>query len=368
MSNNLVCIKDFEEYAHQVLPRSALDYYRSGAGQEKTLRQNNKAFSRYKIRPRCLRNVSHRDLSTTVLGEKVSMPIGIAPTAMQRMAHPEGECANARAAQALGTVFTLSTIATSSIEEVARCAPHGIKWFQLYIYKDRQVTEGLVRRAERAGFKALALTVDAPMFGLRLADIKNKFTLPPHLKLANFEGTKSTDINKNNEKGSGLNAYVNSLFDASVTWQDIKWLKSLTSLPIVLKGILTAQDALLGVEAGAAGIWVSNHGARQVDGTPASIEALQEIVKAVGDKVEVYLDGGVRDGTDVFKALAMGARMVFMGRPALWGLTYDGEEGVKKVLNIIKTEFDYTLAISGCANVGDIKPSMVVHESYYSRL
>ncbi|KAJ8960748.1 hypothetical protein NQ318_020041 [Aromia moschata] len=287
---------------------------------------------------------------------------------MQRMAHPDGECANARAAQATGTIFTLSTIATSSIEEVAEAAPDCLKWFQLYIYKDREVTKSLVKRAEKAGFKVLVLTVDAPMFGLRLTDIKNKFTLPPHLRLANFQGDKSTDIHKNNEDGSGLNAYVNSLFDASVQWSDIDWLKSLTTLPIVLKGILTAQDAVQGVEAGAKGIWVSNHGARQVDGTPASIEALPEIVKAVGHKAEIYLDGGIRDGTDVFKALAMGARMVFMGRPALWGLAHSGEEGVKKVLDIIRTEFDHTLGLSGCAKVSDIRPCMVVHESYYSRL
>lgn len=296
------------------------------------------------------------------------MPVGIAPTAMQRMAHPEGECANARAAQAMGTIFTLSTIATSSIEEVAEAAPNALKWFQLYIYKDREVTKDLVKRAEKAGFKALVLTVDAPMFGLRLADIKNKFSLPPHLRLANFEGTKSTDINKKNAKGSGLNAYVNSLFDATLEWKDVEWLQTITSLPIILKGILTAEDALLGVEAGAAGILVSNHGARQVDGTPASIEVLPEIVQAVGHKVEVYMDGGVTDGTDVFKALAIGARMVFMGRPALWGLAHSGEEGVKKVLSIIRNEFDHALAISGCATLSDIKPSMVVHESYYSKL
>ncbi|KAJ8980293.1 hypothetical protein NQ317_005213 [Molorchus minor] len=286
------------------------------------------------------------------------MPIGIAPTAMQRMAHPEGECANVRAAQAIGTIFTLSTISTSSIEEVAQAAPNGIKWFQLYIYKDRNITRGLVERAEKAGFKALVLTVDAPMFGLRLADIRNRFTLPPHLRLANFQGTNSTDINKNNEDGSGLNSYVETLFDASLEWSDLQWLKSITSLPIILKGILTAEDARQGVEAGAKGIWVSNHGARQIDGTPASIEALPEIVKAVGDKVEVYLDGGIRDGTDVFKALALGARMVFFGRPALWGLTHSGEEGVKRILEIIGNEFEYALGISGCAKISDIRPCM----------
>nr|XP_023025404.1 hydroxyacid oxidase 1 [Leptinotarsa decemlineata] len=366
--SNLVSIKEFEEHAYRVLPRNTLDYYRSGAGQQLTLKQNREAFSRYKIRPRFLRNVEHRDLSTTVLGERISMPIGISPTAMQRMAHPDGECANVQAAQALGTIFTLSTLSNSSIEEVAQAAPHAIKWYQLYIYKDREVTKQLVERAERAGFKALVLTVDAPLFGIRLADVKNKFSLPPHLSLANFQGGKSTDINRKSEEGSGLNTYSMSLFDPTLEWRDIHWLKSITRLPIVLKGILTAEDALLGAEAGVAAILVSNHGARQVDGTPASVEALPEIVKAVGDRVEVYMDGGITDGTDVFKALGLGAKMVFVGRPALWGLAHSGEEGVKKVMNILKTEFDIALGLSGCTKISDIKPDMVVHESFYSKI
>nr|CAH7751278.1 unnamed protein product [Callosobruchus chinensis] len=362
-----ICIKDFEEYAYKTLPRNALDYYRSGAGQQETLVNNKRAYSNYRIRPRCLRNVDKRDLSVTIQGERISMPIGISPTAMQKMAHPDGECANARAAQDMGTIFTLSTISTSSIEEVARAAPRGIKWFQLYIYKDREVTKQLVWRAEKAGFKALVLTVDAPFFGLRLADIRNKFALPPHLSLANFQGNKSTDITKSTD-GSSLSKYVNSLFDQTIEWKDIAWLKSITKLPIIVKGVLNPEDAITAVEAGVSGILVSNHGARQVDGWPASIEALPEIAKAVGDRVEVYVDGGVTDGTDVFKALALGAKMVFMGRPALWGLAHSGEEGVKSVLNIIKREFDNTCAISGCARISDITPSMVVHKSYYARL
>ncbi|CAH0557317.1 unnamed protein product [Brassicogethes aeneus] len=366
--SNLVCIQDYENHAYSVLPRNALDYYRSGAGQQETLLDNRRAFSRYKIRPRCLQDVSKRDLSTTVLGQKVSMPIGIAPTAMQRMAHPEGECANVRAAQGLETVFTLSTISTSSIEEVAQAAPRALKWFQLYIYKDRQLTKNLVERAEKAGFKALVLTVDAPLFGLRLADMRNKFSLPSHLRMANFDGEKATKINNSPAKSSGLNEYVSALFDATLQWKDIEWLKSITKLPIVIKGVLTGSDAKRGVEAGVAGIWVSNHGARQVDGTPASIEALPEIVQAVQGKAEIYLDGGIRDGTDVFKAIAMGARMVFMGRPALWGLTQGGQEGVENILKIIKNEFEHTMAISGCATIADIEPNMVVHELYYSKL
>ncbi|KOX77088.1 Peroxisomal (S)-2-hydroxy-acid oxidase GLO5 [Melipona quadrifasciata] len=243
------------------------------------------------------------------------------------------------AAQGAGTIYVLSTISTSSIEEVAEAAPNAIKWFQLYIYKDRNVTLNLVSRAERAGFKALVLTVDAPLFGDRRLDIKNKFSLPSHLRLGNFEGELSTKIN-NAESGSGLNEYVMSLFDASVTWNDIKWLKSITKLPLVLKGILTPQDALLAIEYGAAAIVVSNHGARQIDTIPATIEALSEITKAVNGRIEIYMDGGVRQGVDVLKALALGAKMVFVGRPMLWG----------------------------CATVDDAARDMIQHESYYSHL
>ncbi|KAK9702101.1 FMN-dependent dehydrogenase [Popillia japonica] len=386
----LVCVKDFEKYAASVLSKNALDYYKSGAGQETTLHNNRNAFSKLRIKPRFLTDVSKRDLSTTILGRKISMPIGISPTAMQRMAHPEGECANARAAATHGTVFILSTIATSSIEQIAEAAPNGLNWFQLYIYVDREVTRNLVRRAEKAGFKALVLTIDTPFFGLRLADVRNQFSLPPHLRFANFVGEKSTKINEKVEgsglnkyveklfdpsltwsdvkEGSGLNKYVEKLFDPSLTWSDVKWLQTITSLPIIIKGVLTKEDAEIAASLGVQGILVSNHGARQVDGVPASIEALPEIVNAVGDRVEVYLDGGVTDGTDVLKALALGAKMVFIGRPALWGLAYGGEEGVKKILSILKKEFDFALALTGCRNPQDITKSMVVHESYYSKL
>lgn len=366
MSVPLVSIDDFEQHAGKVLPKTALDYYKSGAGRQETLLENKRAFQKYKIRPRCLRNVSQRDLSTTILGEKISMPIGISPSAMQRMAHPEGECANVRAVQAMGTIFILSTISTTSIEDVARAAPRATKWFQLYIYKDREITKSLVRRAEAAGFKALVLTVDAPMFGLRLDDVRNQFSLPPHLKMANFDGDAVSKVV--GKDGSGINQYVNALFDASIQWKDIEWLKGITRLPIVVKGIMTAEDAVIAADAGVAAIMVSNHGARQVDGTAATIEALPEIVKAVGNRVEVYLDGGIRDGTDVFKALALGAKMVFMGRPAIWGLAHSGEEGVKRILSIIRNEFDLALGICGCANIKDIEPNMVVHESFYAKL
>lgn len=365
--SKFICIQDFEKHAQTSLTPAVRDYYNSGAGDQYTLKLNIEAFKKYRIKPRFLRDVSKRDLSTTILGEKISMPLGVAPAAMQRMAHPEGECANARAAEAHGTIYVLSTISTSSIEEVAEAAPNAIKWFQLYIYNDRNITVNLVRRAERAGFKALVLTVDAPLFGDRRADIRNKFSLPSHLKLGNFQGELSTKI-KSAKNGSGLSEYVMNLFDASLQWEDIAWLRSITKLPLVLKGVLSAEDAELAIQHGAAAIVVSNHGARQVDTLPATIEALPEIVDAVRGRIEVYMDGGVRQGIDVFKALALGAKMVFAGRPLLWGLSQGGEEGAKHVLEIFRKEIDLAFALTGCRSVSEITRDMVKHESYYSHL
>ncbi|XP_012220264.1 uncharacterized protein Hao [Linepithema humile] len=362
-----VCVKDYEKYALKHLPPPVRDYYKSGAGEEYSLKRNKEAFKTYRIRPRFLRDTSKRDISTTVLGHRVSMPLGVAPTAMQRMAHPDGECANAKAAQAAETIFILSTISTSSIEEVAKAAPTGIKWFQLYIYTDRNVTLNLIKRAEHADFKALVLTIDAPLFGDRRADLRNKFALPSHLRFANFEGDLAQRINSA-KTGSGLNEYVTALFDASICWDDVKWLKKNTTLPIILKGILTAEDAHLAVKNGVDGIIVSNHGARQIDGVPATIEVLPEISKAVGNKIEIYMDGGVRQGIDVFKALALGAKMVFFGRPMLWGLAYGGEKGANKILELMRREIDLAFALTGCASVKDVTRDMVIHASYYSHL
>ncbi|XP_024944080.1 peroxisomal (S)-2-hydroxy-acid oxidase isoform X3 [Cephus cinctus] len=270
-------------------------------------------------------------------------------------------------AGAAGTIFILSTLSTSSIEEVAKAAPNTIKWFQLYVYNDRNVTQQLIQRAEKAGFKALVVTVDTPVLGNRHEDVRNKFSLPNHLRLANLEGVLSNQIQKA-VKSSALTEYVATMLDETLNWQGIAWLKSITKLPIILKGILTAEDAILAVQHGASAILVSNHGGRQVDRCPSTIEALPEIVKAVGDKVEIYLDGGVRQGIDVFMALAIGARMVFFGRPVLWGLTHDGEKGVTKVLQIMREEISLAFALTGCKSLRDITRDMIIHESYYHRL
>ncbi|XP_019356343.1 2-Hydroxyacid oxidase 1 isoform X2 [Alligator mississippiensis] len=327
MSGKPVCIADFEQHAKEVLPKSVYDYYRSGADDQQTLADNVAAFSRLRLYPRMLRDVSVMDLSTCVLGQNVSMPICVGATAMQCMAHLDGETATARACRSMGTGMMLSSWATSSIEEVAEAAPDGLRWLQLYIYKDREVTKALVQRAEKAGYKGIFVTVDTPLLGKRFDDVRNRFQLPPYLRMKNFE---TNDLAFSSEKGygenSGLAVYVAQAIDPSIQWKDVKWLRGLTSLPIVAKGILRADDAKEAVKHGVNGILVSNHGARQLDGVPATIDVLPEIVEAVAGKVEVFLDGGVRKGTDILKALALGAKAVFIGRPIIWGLVYQDVE------------------------------------------
>lgn len=342
---------EYEELAKEKLPKMVYDYYASGAEDQWTLRENRNAFSRILFRPRVLVDVSKIDMTTTILGFKISMPIMIAPTAMQKMAHPEGECATARAASAAGTIMTLSSWATSSIEEVASTGP-GIRFFQLSVYKDRNVVIQLVRRAERAGFKAIALTVDAPRLGRREADIKNRFTLPPFLTLKNFEGLDLGKIDKTDD--SGLASYVASQVDRVLSWKDVKWLQTITKLPILVKGVLTAEDARLAIHYGAAGIIVSNHGARQLDYVPATIMALEQVVRAKQGHLPVFLDGGVRRGTDVFKALALGASGVFIGRPVVFSLAVHGGAGVREVLQMLHDELELTMALSGCRSLREI--------------
>ena len=275
------------------------------------------------------------------------------------------------AAEKMGTCMMLSSWSTTSLEEVAGASDTSLRWFQLYVYRDRHLTKNLVLRAERTGYQALVVTVDAPIVAKRLADARNKFSLPPHLHLANF----STDLPQSSlttngaTEGSSLERYTRDLLDPSLTWEGIDWIRSLTQLPVLVKGILTAEDAVEAVKHGVQGIIVSNHGGRQLDGVLATvsrssfppsfhlslllsvqIDALSEVVRAVEGRVEVYMDGGVRQGTDVLKALALGARAVFIGRPVLWGLTYNGQEGVERVLEILRDEFKMAMMLSGKAN------------------
>jgi 4-hydroxymandelate oxidase len=350
---------EYQTLASQQLPAMARDYYASGSWDEITLRDNRAAFERYKLRPRMLVDVSQRDLSTTILGQSLPLPILIAPMAFQCLAHPEGEIGTAKAAAKLGSVMVLSTLATTSMEDVASARSQTPQWFQLYVHRDRGLTRALVERAHAAGFQALCLTVDAPVLGKREKDIYNQFVFPSDMELANF--SRLTHLEIPYQPGeSGLFTYFLEQLNPALTWSDLEWLQSLSPLPLVVKGILRGDDAIRAVEHGAQAVIVSNHGGRQLDGAIASIDALSEVVAAVGDQVDVLVDGGIRRGTDVLKALALGAKAVLLGRPVLWGLTLTGEAGVKHVLELLRDELDLAMALSGCAKLQDIDSSLVV--------
>lgn len=347
-----ITVDDFEVGARELLPPMVFDYYAGGAGDEWTLRENRAAYDRWVIRPRVLVDVSTVDLRTEVLGQPLPFPILVAPTAFQRMAHREGELATARAAASLDTIMVVSTIATVSLEHLATTGVR--RWFQLYVFKDRDLTAELVKRADAAGYSALVLTVDAPLLGRRLRDERNRFTLPPGIGLANLEGTGLPE-----STGSGLSSFFADRHDAGLDWGAVAWLRSLSPMPLVLKGILTAEDASLAVEAGADAIVVSNHGGRQLDGAPAALDALPEVVEAVGGRLDVLVDGGIRRGTDVLKALGLGARAVLVGRPCLWGLAVNGQAGVRRVLEILRDELHLALGLAGRSSVGAIERSLV---------
>jgi isopentenyl diphosphate isomerase/L-lactate dehydrogenase-like FMN-dependent dehydrogenase len=333
-----VNVWDYERLAEQKLDANAHAYFAGGAGDEVTLRDNLAAFERRKLRPRVLVDVSSVSTATTILGTDVALPILIAPLALQRMAHPDGELATARAAAAAGTIMCLSTAATARPAEVAAAAPGAPRWFQVYVLADRSETEDLIEEAVANEFSALMLTVDTPFLGRRERDIRIDFQIPEHL-------TVSGDI-------------FGGRFDTGLGWRDLEWLGGY-GLPVVVKGILTAEDARLACEHGAAGVVVSNHGGRQLDGVSSSLDALEEVVEAVDGRAEVLLDGGVRRGTDVLKALALGARAVLVGRAMVWGLAVAGEEGVLDVLRLLQQEVELALGLLGCASPADVSRAHV---------
>lgn len=355
--DDLINLDDFEARAAARLPASVFAYYAGGAGDEVTVRENRAAFARLALKPRVLVDVNRRDLSITLLGRRLSCPILVAPTAFHRLAHPLGEVATARAAAAAGTTMVLSTLSTCTVEEVARAAP-GPLWFQLYIYRDRGATRALVERAAAAGCGALVLTVDAPLLGRREADVRHRFHLPAGLSVKHLEAA-GLDRLPERAEGSGLAAYFASLLDPALTWRDVEWLRSLTPLPLLIKGVLRADDAVRAAESGAAGVIVSNHGGRQLDTAPATITVLAEVAEALEGRAEVLMDGGVRRGTDVVKALALGAKAVLVGRPVLWGLAAGGERGVARVLALLREELDLAMALCGCRSVGEVTKDLV---------
>lgn len=353
-------IHEYHTHAQTRLPKMVYDYYAGGARDEITLGDNQQAYRRLQLRPRVLRDIRTRDLSTTVLGQSLDVPFVIAPTAFHRMACEDGEEATVRAAGALGTAMTLSTLSTTAVEDVTASAT-GPVWFQLYVYTDREATRALVQRAEDAGCSAIVLTVDGQVWGVRERDERNDFTLPEGLAMQNLEASGQAHFPET--EGSGLAAYVNERFDKNLTWDDIDWLAGITDLPLLVKGILRGDDARRAVEHGADGVVVSNHGGRQLDTVPATVDVLPEVVRAVRDTADsdadILVDGGIRRGTDVLKALALGATAVGVGRPVLWGLAVDGAAGVEHALSLLRDELDTAMALCGVRSVDEATPDVV---------
>ncbi len=345
MTARRVNVDDFEEAARARLEPGAFGYFAGGAGDEHTLHGNSTAFERWQLRPRVLVDVATVSTAATVLGTEIAFPLLVAPTAFQRLADPEGELATARAAAAAGTVMTLSTLSSVSPAELAAAAPGAPQWFQLYWSTDRGFTKELVESAAEAGHSALVLTVDFPVAGRRERDLRASFALPDDLPLPNLPVRIERE---------DFHANLGSIVDSTVTWRDLEWLQSCSPLPLVLKGILTAEDAFLAAEHGAAAVIVSNHGGRQLDGVPPALDALPEVVQAVGERVEVLVDGGIRRGTDVLKALALGARAAMSGRAVLWGLAADREEGARQVLELLRAEIEAGLKLLGCASPAEV--------------
>ena len=354
--DSAINLAEVEARALERLTPLARDYYASGATDEVTLRWNREAYERIAVRPRALVDVSARDLSTTILGRRHPWPVIVAPTAFQRLAHPDGEAAVARAAAAEGVTMTLSTLASTSIEDVAAAAPGAPRWFQLYVFRDRALTAALVARAEAAGYEAIVLTVDAPLLGRRERDARNRFALPEGMTAANL--AEALARVSSDGRDSGLCQFFASQIDPGFTWADLAALCASTRLPVLVKGVLRADDATRAIEAGVRGVIVSNHGGRQLDTAIASIDALPEVVDAMAGRAPVLVDGGIRRGTDILKALALGADAVLLGRPILWGLV-DGEPGVRHVLQLLHAEFDLAMALAGCASRAAVTRDLV---------
>ena len=345
MTNQLLNVWDYEAAATELLDDGAHGYYAGGAGDEVTLRDNVEGFRRWVLRPRVLVDIADCSTRTTVLGQEIAMPLIVAPVAFQRVAHPDGEIGMATAARDAGTIMCLSTLATTSLVEVA--ATGAPRWFQLYVFQDEGITRDLVARAKDAGFTAIVLTVDTPTLGRRERDLRSGFTIPENIAIAEL-GT------------GGVTPHgALEMMSRSVTWRDAERLAGYSELPVLLKGVVTSEDAHLACEHGAAGVVVSNHGGRQLDGAAATIDSLPEVAAAIDGRIDVLVDGGIRRGADVVKALALGARAVLAGRAPLWGLVVGGEAGARRVLDLLHDEIRLALQLSGCASPADVTPAHV---------
>ena len=349
-----VSLSDFESLARERVNRMAFEYISGGAADEITLRWNRESFDRIRLRPRILVDVSRLDTRVTLFGQEMPFPIVLAPTAYHRLVHKEGELATVRGAGAAGATLVASMLATFTVEEMSKAAT-GPLWFQTYILKDRGFTKDLIQRAEGVGCKALCVTVDSPVVGVRNRDQRAHFALPTDMERANLKGLMRPGGNLRPPEGD----IYTPILDASLVWKEIEWLRSFARVPVLLKGVLNPDDADLAVKSGASGIIVSNHGARNLDTVPATIEILPEVAEKVASRIPILMDSGIRRGTDVLKALAMGATATLIGRPYLYGLGVAGSEGVRRIVSIITTEFKIAMALSGRASLREIDRSAI---------
>ncbi|MBM0584085.1 alpha-hydroxy-acid oxidizing protein [Brucella melitensis] len=375
--SNIVEIADLKRLARRRVPKMFFDYADSGAWTESTYRANEDDFKKIKLRQRVLVDMTNRSLETTMIGEKVAMPVALAPTGLTGMQHANGEMLAAQAAEAFGVPFTLSTMSICSIEDVASVTKKPF-WFQLYVMRDRDFVKNLIGRAKAAGCSALVLTLDLQILGQRHKDIRNGLTAPPKFTpkhiwqmatcpawCLGMLGTQRRTFRniagyaKNVTDLSSLSSWTAEQFDPQLNWSDVEWIKEQWGGKLILKGILDVEDAKMAAKSGADAIIVSNHGGRQLDGAPSSISMLQPIVEAVGDRIEVHVDGGIRSGQDVLKARALGAQGVYIGRPFLYGLGAMGNEGVTLALEIIRKEMDITMALCGKRDINEIDKSII---------
>ena len=352
MAQDPTSLEEIERRARDVLDPAVYAFFAGGAGEERALAANRAAFDRRVLRPRVLVDVAERTTVASVLGKDVPVPVLVAPVGFQTLLHPDGELATARATARCETVMCVSTISEASPAEVAAAAPGARLWYQVYCLRDRDLTADLIRQAVDAGFEAIVLTVDGPVLGRRPRALEAGFRMPEGFLVRGTAGAAG-------RREAASAAELAGLVDASLTWADLESIASTAGLPLILKGILTGADAALACDHGAAAIIVSNHGGRQLDAAPASLDALPEVVAAVGDRAEVLFDGGIRRGTDVLVALALGARAVLVGRAAMWGLAEGGEAGVERALRLLGDELDNALALCGCRAASEAEPSMV---------
>lgn len=354
----IINLFDLEERFTKKLPKEIEGYYSSGARDEVSLKRNRSIFNEYELLPKILRDVSNVNLKTSILGIDIDAPILLAPVAMQQMAHEEGEGGTALAAKNSNTIMTHSTISNKSIHEIGPM--HDKLFFQLYFSKDRDFTSQMLKDCKKLGYKAIVFTVDAPRLGTRERDERNSFKMPNHLKLGNFVDTKFEHFDKIQEyEGSSMNAHSDHLFDPTLTFEIIPWIKEQSGLPVLVKGVLRPDDATKALSFGAEGIICSNHGGRQLDSSVPPLKQVEPIRNTVGYEPLIIVDGGIRRGTDILKCIALGADAVQVGRPLLWGLEYDGHKGVELVLDILKAELNEAMVLSGCRNLDEVTIDLI---------